>query len=243
MNKIEIPVDRAIELYKFVSVGKLMGGLVHNMNGPLHSLGIEMDVLNFLMDKGIESVSEFIESLKKRLKRMEEEFERLNLLIRSTSERVEFNSFIYKKTDINKIVKQELEFLNANLYFKHKVEKLFELLPDIKLDGDLSENTLLGLQWFVQGLVEDIEKQKITKLKVKSYMKESKICVEFEVGEPGLSPGFTQSLKWKNDSLSTEIGNLDFGLSLALVLLDSGNIDILAEESSPFKKICLCFPK
>ncbi len=230
MEKIEIPMNRVLELYKFVSVGKLMAGLVHNMNGPLHSLGIEMDVINFLMDKGIESFPEFIENLKKRLTRMEEEFEKLNWLIRSTSERIELASFPYQKMDLNRIVQREIEFLAANLYFKHKVEKHLELSPDIHPFGNLPEDTFLGLQWFIQGLVEEIEKQEIKELIVRTSLKNGKPFLEFDLGDPGISEGFLKS-------------DTDLGLSLALLLLNTAGIEISANKTSPKNRISLCFPK
>ena len=80
---IKLSVKALMDLFKLASLGKQIGGLIHNINGPLQNLGLDIEMMNYSL-KGEVGIDEaVVENLHIRLKRMEEEFERVNRIIRT----------------------------------------------------------------------------------------------------------------------------------------------------------------
>jgi len=244
VNKIELPIEEAIRLYQNASVGKLVGGLVHNMNGPLHTLGIEMDVIGLLLRKNPDLDPEFVQGLSKRLNRMGEEFDRLNTLIRLTADRAELSSqYSPAYIDLNHVLQEEVEFLSANLYFKHQVETYLDLDPQLQTLRPKEANLLLGVRWFVQGLVEEIETSEIRSLLIKTTTKQNRPTVLFQIKDGSLTEGFLQMLDHEPVSLlltSAEFNNI--GMCLALTLLKSSGVSLTLSTAPSLTEIYLSFP-
>jgi hypothetical protein len=73
---IRLSLDDLKKLYKLASIGKLVGGLIHNLNGPLQNLGLDIEMAGlFLKDKSKWDQNS-IQILITRLKRMEEDMTR-----------------------------------------------------------------------------------------------------------------------------------------------------------------------
>ena len=126
MEALQVPVDDLARLCHLASLGKLLGGLIHNLNSPLHSLGMQMDVMQHVILKKSEISKDVSENLSKRITRMNEEFENLNNQIRIAGMRADLQETPVKRLDINHFLHEEIEFLKTNLYFKHNVETTME---------------------------------------------------------------------------------------------------------------------
>ena len=118
---IELSMNDLIRLYKLASLGKLIGGLVHNLNGPLQNLALDIEMTNQSIEGNHQLDNETLNNLRLRLKRMEEEFERIDNLIKISSMKSRPEEIYHKFLNLNDFLQQELWFLNANLYFKHNV--------------------------------------------------------------------------------------------------------------------------
>jgi len=230
VQRIEIPLNDLIRYCSLMSAGKLIGGLLHNINGPLHTLGIEIDVLNHIVLKTQANKPDFLQNLATRFSRMEEEFESINRMIRSLAQRVESGALDTSYLDLNYFIREELEFLKANLYFKHQVETkmmLFHKLAPIK---ELPAGTHLALRLLLHGMVE---------------LTETKGCKQFfvrtsqEDGYPALYIGISpyRDLRELSTLISLEptsevvtLGGENFGMSLAVILLKSSGAKMRCEQ-------------
>lgn len=119
----------AIELLKenkMASIGHLAAGITHNLNTPISIIQGNAELLQVKSPKSKE-----VEMILKQTKRMSE-------LIRTivTKGKQELN-YEEDEIDLNFLLKTEIEFLNANLYFKHYI--------DCKLDLDNPIPTLYGI--------------------------------------------------------------------------------------------------
>ena len=227
MESFQISLNGLTELYRFMSIGKLVNGLIHNLNGPLHSLGIEMDVMSHLFLKETESKEELIENIKARLTRMDGEFENLNLLIRMAATRLDLGDYRSHQPDINTFLQQELEFLRANLFFKHHVKTTLQLDKTLATARGLPERLAEGFAWFIHGLVEEMEREKLQTLIVMTILGESKPVVQFTLGGGGLSERTKLLLETDPSSFDDfRIENLDVGMLLGVVLLKSNGASI-----------------
>ncbi len=155
---MEISEEAFVELYGLARIGGLLQGLVHNLNAPLQNLGMDMDmILLSLQDRRGEG-PELIQELKKRLSRMEEEFNKLNRLIRLTATRAEPEEDAPAGLTLGDFLEEELEFLRANLYFKHNVSTSLEVRDPLPRVTALPRGAQAALGGFLHALVEELEK-------------------------------------------------------------------------------------
>ncbi|GEM_PF-1067105 len=231
VQRIEIALDDLIRYCSLMSAGKLIGGLLHNLNGPLHTLGIEIDVLNHVVLKSQADKPDFLENLATRFSRMEEEFETINRMIRSVAERVESGALSCSYLDLNYFIREELEFLKANLYFKHQVETIVELSDEVRPMKELPAGTHLALRLLLHGMVELTEA---------SGCKQFNVRTSLENGHPALHLGISPykdmgplfsliSLEPASETVTLEGENL--GMSLAVLLLKSAGAKMRCEKN------------
>lgn len=242
---IRLSNDDIIKLYRLASIGKLIGGLIHNINGPMQNLGLDIEMASFSLKDESKWDQNTVKAIISRLNRMEEEHDKINSLIRSTSARAEdiFDPENLAVSDINGFIKQELGYLNANLYFKHNVQKEIINTGYIPLISSLARGTLVALGWFLQGLVEELERQKISGLTIRIISDNSKLKILFSTKGGILSEGFMGQLE--NTMSSAEYmktKEMDIGIFLALSIFRSEGItfEFNAESSSD---LALNFPE
>ncbi len=159
MERFEISLDNLTRLCHFASLGALVGGLIHNLNSPLHSLGMQMDVMQHFLLRENQSGNELLEKFSHRLSQMNDEFESLSNQLRVTGMRADFLDYPPEKMDINHFLHQELEFLKANLYFKHNVETELALAPSLPMLAPVPPYFCLGMGLFLEKLVNELEKR------------------------------------------------------------------------------------
>jgi len=113
-----------VQEQKLASIGMMSSGIAHNINSPL--MGI-IGLCQFIMMKSGET---------EELKNIIEQANRIssivkNLMFKSRSEQEKIPMFI----DINRLLQEELKFLESDLDFKHNIEKEYhfqEPIPEIR---------------------------------------------------------------------------------------------------------------
>ncbi len=240
---VEIFLNDLIKTYSLASVGRLMNGLVHNLNGPLQNLGIDMEMLNHsLLDHG-DIEDEFIKKMHGRIKRMEGEFERINNLIRLTSTRGELENASHGGPDLKEFIEQEISFLNANLYFKHNVEKDLQMADNLPSLARLPEGIIPFLSWFIHGLVDELEREKIRTLALSIHSDQTGTKIVMSAKGSPLSSEFIELLSY--DDATTETLRFDkpnVGMALALVGLKSLGVTVSNRIDPPQSDIVLTIP-
>ncbi len=107
-DKIEIPPQEKYHIF----LSQLLPGLIHNLNGPLGTITGRIELLSYKY----QDIKEFDELLKMGFK-LQANLE--NLSFKLVNERylqpVEIN--------LNRFLREEINFLNCDLFFKHQVEK------------------------------------------------------------------------------------------------------------------------
>lgn len=96
----------------------LIKGIVHNLNGPLQVVSMQTE----LIDK-IKSINQQqIDNLQANIKRLEKQ-------IQYIANHANTNTNQAQPIILNDMIEQELAFWNADLFFKHKVNKTINLFP------------------------------------------------------------------------------------------------------------------
>ncbi len=190
---IELSADDFAEAHRLMSVGRLVQGLIHNLNGPLQNLGMDMDMIGYSLETGEGSVQELREELRTRIARMEEEFEQINRLIRIAASRAAPDAdqaFL----SLGDFLDREVTFLQSNLYFKHHVEKTVDLeegLPELKT---LPDSVPEGLRSLLNAVMEDLERREMTLFGLKAAAGGSGVLIEVTAGKGFLSETLLEEL-------------------------------------------------
>jgi hypothetical protein len=196
VDHIRVSFDDLVPLFRHVFIGKLVRGFVHNLNGPLHAFGIEMDMMGHLLLNRGDNSPEIMDRLQKRLQRMEEEFDRMIGLIRITTEGMDLSELTSDFFHLNTFIQQQMAFFKTDLYFKHHVEVDLRLAPDLAVIRDPETNPAPGLVWLIQAVLEEMERTKLQKLQLKTAMAGSGQSLRFYFQEGALSEEFRGALQY-----------------------------------------------
>lgn len=214
--KIEISLKEMIEILKMASMGKLMNGLIHNLNSPLQNIGMDIELAAMYLKATKQEVKEITEKLNSRIARMESEFERINQILKWGTINIQMDEYNLKSMTLNLFLQQVMKMLEANLYFKHNVKKEMNLIPDLSKLEKRSEDFWFALIWFMQSMIDHIEKKEIKELMIRTDKDGKDQELIFQIKEGQLSDGFLKSLNNKtplSDPLPiTEDAMLDIAL-------------------------------
>lgn len=162
---MELSFNNLIKLYKLASLGKVTGGLIHNINGPLQNIGLDLEMTQYILRNEAKASGGKESNILPRLKRIEEELERLNTMIKISSNRIMHTENVF--LNFNEYLEQELFFLKTNLYYKHNVETTLDLSDQPPLLSTFPENSLLAFGFLLQRIIDDIEEAKGKTLHIK----------------------------------------------------------------------------
>ena len=104
-------------------VGRLVEGLIHNINSPLQIASMNLELLNMFK----KSPPPFPDQIWERIKQIKDSIERIQHITDIMVKRKEFGEAGTTAVILEEIVKNELEFWNADLFFKHNINKEIKL--------------------------------------------------------------------------------------------------------------------
>lgn len=229
--KVELSLQELTELLKLASLGKLMSGMIHNLNSPLQNIGMDIELAGMFLNKKDLSIKEITEKLRSRIARMEGEFDRINRILKRGMSNVQMDEYYRQSMTLNLFLQQVLKMLEANLYFKHNVSKEMDLMPELPKLGDRSENFWLAIIWFMQSMTDNLEKNEIKWLGIGTGKNDTNQEMVFRTREGKLSDGFLKTL---NDEapLSDPLKiTKDAMLGLALHILRSEGVITRGEST------------
>ena len=240
---VELSLDDLLGLLKLSSAGKLMGGLVHNLNGLLQNLGMEMEFMNHSL-MGEETLSEDqVDAVHTRLKRMQAEFERIGYIIRTATMRASLGENCSSYININEFLKRELSFFEANLYFKHNVHTELQLHSELPTLRNPPKDLELALSWFMQSIIEELEREQIKRLILKTSLSHSGAEIMISTGGENLPERFIELLNLEIPaSEPLKIVDHNVGVMLVVALLKSAGISVTGRVESSGPHIILTIP-
>lgn len=204
---------RKIELklwqeYRLASIGRLAGGIAHNLRNPLTAISLGLQALK---RKGVEA--ENIERLIKQVERINQIVENLSL---KTREEIEKNK---KRFDLNELIRKELEVLEFDLFYKHKVEKNIQLCEKPIVIEAVYSDFSNAVSHILRNAIEAMINSEKKILTVKTWEDKEKIYIEISdtgIGIPDdikdkiFEPFFTT----KSSENFTELKGVGLGLTI-----------------------------
>lgn len=167
-KKVDKQVKEIIKKESAASYGELIQGITHNMNTPLSTINGGIDILKSRLLRDKERGEIDIDSYVNGISRVSGATKNLIQIVKNTMKRSRDENRAEKiDLDINKLLSQELEFLQANMFFKHQIKKEFsfsEEIPTIKaIYSDFSQILLNIIQNGIDAMWET--KEKVMKIK------------------------------------------------------------------------------
>lgn len=242
---IKLSLDDLNKLYRLASIGKLVGGLIHNLNGPLQNMGLDIEMANLSLKDKSKWDQNTIQTIISRIGRMEEEHDKINALIRATLEKTEGRNAAgnISLSSINGFIREELAYLDANLYFKHNIQKEVIDINGSYSASDLPKDSLEALGWFLQCLAEELERQKVGGLTIKILSENSKLKIFFSTKGGVLSEDFIRKLKNNLSPVeATKPDDIDIGIFLAIIIFKTNGIRFEFDTEAPFSHLVINFP-
>lgn len=204
-RKIEI---RLWNEYKLASIGRLAGGIAHNLRNPLTILNLGLQALK---RKGVEP--EHIEKLLNQVQRINQIVENLSLKTKEETEKER------KRFDLNELIKRELETLEFDPFYKHKVEKNIQLYGKPIIIEAVYSDFSNAISHILKNAVDAMLNSERKILGVKTWEDEDKIYIEIsdtgvgipdEIKDKIFEPFFTT----KTTESSDEPRGIGLGLTI-----------------------------
>ncbi|MFC1821100.1 hypothetical protein ACFL9T_00195 [Thermodesulfobacteriota bacterium] len=228
-------------MVKAASLGKIMNGLVHNLNGPLQNISIEMEMIGQAIAR--EGQSDNIKKLNTRINRMEEAFDHINELIRTIITKTEAADNYENDLKLNDFLQQELWFLEANLYYKHHVQTELDLDISIPNLNHLPDGFGEALAWLLYELVQELEKQEVKILRLRTTLRPSALEIGLTTSGGVLSEEFLGLLELDpSRSKSFRIFHDTAATILALTILKRCGVSFRVSTATTSSSIVLELP-
>ena len=149
-----------LECFQYSLTGRLGHGLVHNLNGPLQILSMQMEMMKMDIMKygsqlsgaegrksGLDACQEFLAKAGERVEQAAEVMGRLETMIQIIGYRGQDDNHVDKQArpvEMAEFLSDLLEFWNADLYFKHRVEKHIKM-PEGSIFVNMEETPVLSM--------------------------------------------------------------------------------------------------
>ena len=164
-----------LDRYRHSTLGSFIRGIIHNLNGSLQILSMQMELLQGALLKEEDRISP---SLNAKLDQCLEQMDKLKAMVEVLMQKgIHDDQEAPQPIHLNNLLEEELSLLHHNLFFKHqiKVVKSFSS-PLPPLEGyylDFSQ----GLSNLIQNAVEAMEETPTKELGVATFLRDDQIQV------------------------------------------------------------------
>lgn len=164
--------ERQLELellneHKLAAIGQLATGISHNLNTPISIIQANAELLK-LKDKDTPEINKILNQTKRMA-------ELINIiLIKGKKDQ----STEYTRININELLRQELEFLNANLYYKHHIEKDFHFADSVPEFDAVYSDFSQSIMHIIQNAIDAMYKSERRRLTITTHVENSTIVLK-----------------------------------------------------------------
>ncbi|SMC19455.1 Histidine kinase-, DNA gyrase B-, and HSP90-like ATPase [Desulfacinum hydrothermale DSM 13146] len=214
-------------------MGRLMRGLIHNINGPLQNISMLLelmernhtrmeDLVASLSDQDGSDLPRLLDSEKGRLGRLLEQVRLFSDMLRDFMilHEIEANE---SEIDVNQILERLGKIYKADLFFKHHVSLRLELAPHVPLLRVLGRHLVPALHHLIQNGLTALRAASEKELVLATDVFQDEVWIRVEDNGCGLSDQVpTEELftpfatHWPSEVNEQEKGRNHLGLGLAL---------------------------
>jgi len=212
--------------HKLAAIGQLAAGIAHNLNTPISIIQGNAELMRLKYPDDGDEIDKILRQTKK-----------MGELINTTLQKGRKEQNLSPGLiDINEMLEEELEFLTADLYYKHHIEKDIVLDPGVPKIRGIYSDFSQSIMAFIQNAVDAMYKASVRKLTIRTQnidqylkliVKDTGCGMDEEVKQHIFEPFFTT--KKQNMAPGEEDGfprGTGLGLSTAFNLLQKYNVQI-----------------
>jgi signal transduction histidine kinase len=163
-----------IDRYRAATLGSLLRGIIHNLNGSLQVLSMQMELLQRMLPQGEDKVQG---QMGKCLGQIDRFKGMLELLIRR---RIHDEQQSPQSLLLNDILEEELSFLHHNLFFKHQVKVHKDLAPSLPLLKGSYMDFSQALSNVIQNSLEAMENSRRKELILRTRVQGKQVQVTIQ---------------------------------------------------------------
>jgi len=249
-----------LKLYRQAAAGRLLGGFVHNINGSLQAFSMQTELLKWMFTKcyplldniqalaGEGPLQEQVLALRKLIDSRSKMMEQVQSEIGICQKNMQHVMFLEHPemeigehtTNLSSVVGDELSFMNADMFFKHKVKK------EVRLAGSmppLQENIIdihEVVHILLENAVEAMQGSKERQLVIETSLVENTMCFTVQDSGGGIVPEYMERIF--EPFFSTKDNHAGLGLYLAKRLVKELGGTITAENLFAGARFSLCLP-
>jgi PAS domain S-box-containing protein len=231
-ESLEIELIRSNKLSE---IGARVEGIVHNLNSPLNTILGYAQLLkksypeNTDIDKIIDSGKVISQSVKSLFRKIQE------------------GSVSMKQpVDVNKVIRQEIELLRHNLFFKHHVtlsQNLADQLPTIMaVSGDVS----LCLANILNNAIQALADRPTKEIEIRTFLNGEMVAIEIQDTGIGIQESNFDVIFEPLYTTKKDKGGSGFGLGLAIskkIVDEVGGTIVVSSEPDVGSTFTICFPR
>ncbi len=180
-KKVEQRTQQYLKIRSQAEIGKYASEIVHNLNNPLHALGISLSLLEKFIasqqNKDMDKINKTMALANKSAEDLQQIIS--GILLHARDERKFQNHTI----DINTIIQQELRFFGLNPEFKHRIEKRICLKDNLNpIMGNASQIKQI-VDNLIRNAIDAMENSATKVLTIKTASINE--AIEIEIGDTG----------------------------------------------------------
>jgi len=170
-----------VDRYRYSALGELLKGTIHNLNGSLQILSMQMELLQRMLAHEGDKIQD---QLAKCLGQVDKFKGMLDLLIQKG---IHDEQDTPQPVNLNELLEEEFSLLHHNLFFKHQVRVQKDLsspLPPLKgYHVDFSQ----GLSNLIQNALEAMENSNLKELTLTTKVEADRVLVAIKDTGCGIS--------------------------------------------------------
>lgn len=212
-----------LDQQRHATLGSFVRGIVHNVNGALQILSLQVELLQRTVAKDPGKIPATIPA------KVEQCMEQMNKLRRMIEFLVQKGAHEDEEEvqaiDLNQLLEEELSLLRHNLFFKHHVKLMKSLAPQLPLLKGYTLDFSQGISHLIQNALEAMEESPSKELGITTRAKTDHICILVrdtgcgipEAMKPQLFKPFTSTKGEKHQGLGLFVAHellVSYGASL-----------------------------
>jgi len=164
-----------LDRYRYSTLGSLVRGIIHNLNGSLQILSMQMELLEGALLKEGDKLSP---SLNVKMQQCQEQMDKLKAMVEVLIQKgIHDEQEASQPIHLNDLLEEELSLWHHNLFFKHHIKVAKSFSPQLPpLQGhylDFSQ----GLANLIQNAVEAMEETPTKELLVATSVRDDQVHV------------------------------------------------------------------
>jgi signal transduction histidine kinase len=197
------------ERYRHSTLGALIKGIIHNFNGSLQVLSLQMELLQSNLLKEDEGVSPSIQT---KISQCRQQMDRLKDMVEVLIQKgIHDEAESFQHIQLNDLLEEELALLHHNLFVKHHVRVVKSFSPKLPLLKGYYLDFSQGMINLMQNAVEAMETSPTRELQVATAVGDGQIRVTIQDTGCGITEEIRPHLF---EPFYTNKGGKHYGLGL-----------------------------